>query len=69
MKRLLTLVSILFIAIALVGCGAKTDKEKVADSYSTLKSADHVFELIDYKDMEDAVANDEKAIVYLGAPI
>lgn len=69
MKKILTFIAILFVAVALVGCSSKTDKEKVADSYSTLESADHVFELIDYNDMESIVGEDEKAMVYLGAPI
>lgn len=68
MKKILTLVTILFLAVALVGCSPKTDKEKIADSYTTLESADHVYVSLAVEDIEEVASTEENMIIYFGAP-
>ncbi len=69
MKKIITLIMAFVLVFALGACDKKTEAEKIADSYSSLESADHVFDLIDFDELDELVASDEKMIVYFGSPI
>mgnify|MGYP002641350848 CR=1 FL=1 len=68
MKRIITLLLAISLMFALTGC-SKTEAEKIADSYSSLESIDHVYDLIDYEEIDTVVADLDKAIIYFGSPI
>jgi len=69
MKKLITFIMAFVLLFALSACDERTEAEKIADSYSSLESADHVFDLIDFDELDELVESDEKMIVYFGAPI
>ncbi len=76
MKKILLALT-LVLTLSLFGCTQEEltpeeqlirDKEVFADKYG-LETADHVFETIALEDVENVVADKEKAIVYFGSPI
>jgi thiol-disulfide isomerase/thioredoxin len=68
MKKIITLLLAVVMVFNLTGCG-KTEAEKIADSYSTLETSDHVFKLLDLEDIDAMAEQEGKMIVYFGSPI
>lgn len=68
MKKLLTLLLLVAVVFTLGGC-TKDEKQEIADSYSTLKSADHVFDQVKLAELDEIVAEGGVVFAYFGSPI
>ncbi len=60
-------VLIAIVAFAIYKTASVPDKVKIMESYSTLKSEDHVFESITLDELDELILTDD-VIVYFGSP-
>lgn len=68
-KQILGIIAVvvIIIAVAIFATVSKSEKQKITDSYTSLETDDHVFDLITLDEMEEIMLT-EDMIVYFGSP-